>query len=148
MHFSKIMQFSKFDDIIPLQWRHQLWWIVFPIDAGSRGAAAPWRYFGPPWDSYPGQFLGQKYAPNPAKTFFFLENSCFWQKDTPNPAKTFFLENACFGLKNTPISAKNFISRSRLWRSRCCPPCPKIVPAPLVFPHWWLYFFSCKKFQF
>jgi len=42
-------------------------------------------------------FLGQKDTPNPAKTFFLFRVHMFLGlKDTPNPAKTFFLEIAYF----------------------------------------------------
>jgi len=34
--------------------------------------------------------------------------------------------------RSNPILAKNRISCCRLWRFWSCPPCPKIVPAPLI----------------
>jgi len=75
------------------------------IGSGSRGAAVPLEIFWPPLDDfcpssglYPGPFLGQKNASNPAVFFFYFvrERLILGQKDTPNPAKTFFLKNACF----------------------------------------------------
>jgi len=87
---------------------------------------------------YPGPFLGQKKnASNPAKTFFsflFRERLFLGQKDIPNPAKTlFFLENACFWDKKTHQFQRRTLFRvSDFGALGLAPsPRPKIVPAPL-----------------
>jgi len=102
---------------------------------------------------YPEPFWGQKNASNPAKTLF-LENACLrdektlliWrrpfyfrerlflgQKDTPNQAKSFFLENACFWDKKTlQFQRRTLFSVSDFGALGLAPPCPKIVPAPLL----------------
>jgi len=101
------------------------WWRF--IGAGSR-EQLPWRYFGPPWAtlappetcilchfwdkntllirrrSFFFYFWDKKTLQFRRRPFFYFfiffsgERLCLGQKDTPNPAKTFFsffLENAC-----------------------------------------------------
>jgi len=101
------------------------------IGAGSRRAAAP----PPPGDilASPGRLLPppEKYAQIQGRSFF-LENTSFQDKTLLIRRKPFcFWRTLLFGTKNALIPAKTFISRFRVWRSRSCPPCPKIVPAPL-----------------
>jgi len=79
-----------------------------------------------------------KNAPYPAKTFF-LENACFWDKKTLLiRRRPFFWRTLLFGTKKRSNSSEDLYFVFPTWSSRSCPPCPKIVPAPLfrkiIFP--------------
>jgi len=139
------VKFYRWDKVCTLANLHKNVWTKNPIfswktisiianiiGAGSRGAGGQlssleifWPSLGdfcPPWVLYPGPFLEQKNASNPAKTlfilFFFIENAWFWVKKT--------LQIRRRVKKTLQFRVPDFSALG------LAPPCPKIVPAPLI----------------